>query len=95
MSSHNFLSLPKVSRKDDKIVIEIPEDVLVFALEQSPRAYLKVLDKEAFINEVVDRIFEHCSGTDDEPMFFRLLDEIAEDMAEYGHPSIKTFDPEE
>jgi len=83
---------PKVFRKDGKIVIEMPEDNLVFAVENSPRFNAKVTDREAYLNGVVENLLQHTRGTDDDPLFFRLLDDVTEEMIESAADGIKPTD---
>lgn len=85
---------PKAFRRGGKIVIEMPEDNLVFAVENSPRFNAKITDREAYLNGVVDNLLEYTSGTDDDPLFFRLLDDVTEEMIESSADGIEPADAE-
>lgn len=85
----------KAYRKNGKIIIEVPENNLIFAVENSPRFYsAKITDREAYLNGVVDNLLEYTSGTDDDPLFFRLLDDVTEDMIESAADGIELTDSE-
>ncbi len=86
---------PKAYRKSGKIIIEMPEDNLIFAMENSPRFNGKITDKQGYLNEIVKQLLEYTSGTDDDPLFFRVFDEITEDMIESAHESIKIVEDED
>jgi hypothetical protein len=83
---------PKAYRKNGKIIIEMPEDNLIFAIENSPRFNAKITDREVFLNEFVNRLLEYSSGTDDDPLFFRLLDDVTENILEYGGDGIEPLE---
>lgn len=85
---------PKAYRKDGKIIIEMPEDSLVFAVENSPYYGAKVTNRKAYLNSVVDNLLEYTDGTDDDPMLFRLFDHITEEMLESGADGIEPVESE-
>ena len=85
---------PKVYRNSGKIIIEMPEDNLIFAVENAPGYSAKVTDPDAYLDGVVARILEHSFGTDDDPMLFRLFDEVTEKMIEDGEPGVELIEHE-
>jgi len=72
----------------------MPEDNLIFAVENSPRFDIKITNREAYLNGVVDNILEYTSGTDDDPLFFRLLDDVTIEMIESAADGIESVNRE-
>ena len=75
---------PTARREGGKIIIELPEDNMVFALENNPRCPLKITDRESFLNEIVSQILDWENGRYDAPAFFEAFEDLAIDMAESG-----------
>lgn len=75
---------PTARREGGKIIIELPEDNMVFAVENNPHQPVKVIDREAFLNELVSNLLDWEDGSYDAPKFFKVFEEIAIDMAESG-----------
>jgi hypothetical protein len=71
-------------RRDGKIVIEIPEETLIFALEHHPEEPIKVTDREEFLNYIANSLVEDIGFSHDSGLssFYRLLDEAAQDAVE-------------
>ncbi|MDQ4121672.1 MAG: hypothetical protein M3209_09530 [Acidobacteriota bacterium] len=74
----------KSFRKDGNIVIEIPEETFIFAVENNPDAPVKVTDKDEFLNYIAEMLVEEIGYNHDSGLssFQRLLDEAAEDAVE-------------
>ena len=88
-------SEPRAYRKGGKIIIEMPESNLIFAVENNPRYGVWISNKEAYLDNVTKNLLEYTSGTDDDPLFFRLFDEITEDMLEYGGDGVEPVEDKE
>ena len=81
MSEENKI---KSYRKDGNIIIEIPEETLIFAVENNPEDSAKVTDKEEFLNYISNSLVEEIGFDSDSGLssFYRLLDEAAIDAVE-------------
>lgn len=79
-------------REGGKIVIEVPEDNLVFAVNNSPHYSARVSNPEKYLDGVTDRVLEYCYGTDDEPMLLRLLDLVTEELLETPNSGVDLVD---
>ena len=66
----------KAFRKNGKIIIEIPEDNLIFAIENSPHGSYKITDSDAYLEHFTAQLLEYCEGYDDNPMLFKVFDRI-------------------
>lgn len=90
MSEENKI---KTYRKDGNIVIEIPEETLIFAVENNPDGAVKVYDKEQFLNFVAESVVEEVGFNHDSGLssFHRLLDETAEEAIE-GDKGVEPLD---
>jgi hypothetical protein len=72
-------------RELGSIIIDIPEDLLISAVEGNPDFEgLAVTDREKFLNFVADNLIEEIGYDADTGigLFYRLLDQAAEQAAE-------------
>jgi hypothetical protein len=76
------MASPTARREGGKIIIEIPEENVILGVEGTPRDPVKVIDREAFLNAIADRILEFEDGSYDAPLFFKAIEMLACDMAE-------------
>lgn len=76
----------KTFRRDGKIIIEIPEDILIDAVEGNPDSDfgMKVRDEDEYLDYVCANLVNELGYDADTGIgsFYRLLDEMTIDAAE-------------
>lgn len=88
----------KVTCKKEKgdIVIRIPINFLVSVLEEdrSDMTSLVVINKKKFVKEFCERLLEYdySSGYNDYGLFYKLLDEVAEDIYTSGLDCVESVE---
>jgi hypothetical protein len=68
-------------RRKGKLVIEMPEDNIIFGVENHPEEPVKVVDRDRFLNHIAEYIVEF-SPDEGEPLLNKLLDAMANDAVE-------------
>lgn len=76
--------------EDDKIVIEIPMALLVFAEKNRPDGPYTVTDEEAMAKYVADRILEFGENEAGDSAFHRLLDKLFDEAYENAEEWLET-----
>ena len=78
------------------IVINIPVNFLISVLEEdrTNMTSLVVTKKNKFVKEFCKRLleFDHSSGYNDYGLFYKLLDEVAEDIYTSGEDCVKSVE---
>lgn len=80
----------KVTKND--LLISIPKDLLIFALEDERRVGynpIKIVNKKLFFKEFCKNLLETNSQEDGSAGFYRLLDDCAEELYENGSLAIE------
>lgn len=84
-------------RKDGKIIIEMPEDLLIFAAENNDYYNLKVFDKELFLNYIANNLVSETGFNGETGLsgFEELLDNMFVEAGEYGDCGVSMEDLED
>ena len=83
-------------RKDGKIIIEIPEELISFAIksEYDSNCFLKdpwfvIKNQDQLMNEISNKILNFGETDNNEPKFLKLLDAIVIDIFESGSTALE------
>ena len=84
-----------IERQDEDIIIKLSIDQLISSVENCPEFPCKIVDKNKFVEYIIDNYFDFTISYEDDPIFLKHFDDLVDNACENGEEFVQFIDEEE